>query len=104
MTALWNFILAHQVPIITTLTAAATWLTNVGFSRIISALPAPTAKSTPKYIFWFKFLNNLVGNASRANDTSVESSPNFAAAVNIQNAKVGEEKVVVDALPAKGTP
>ena len=95
MSAFWNFVVAHQLTITTTVTAAATWVTNVGFSRVVSALPAPTAKSTDRYVFWFKLLNNLVGNKSRANDTSVESSPNFQDAVNLHLAKQGEDKIVV---------
>jgi hypothetical protein len=95
MTAIWNFIVAHQLSISTTATAAATWLANVGFSRIVSALPAPGSSSTPKYIFWFKFLNNLAGNASRANNTAVESSPNFQAAINVQTTQAGIAPITV---------
>jgi hypothetical protein len=47
------------------------------------------------YNFIFKFLNVLAANIARAQDSSVESSPNFAAAVNLQNAKAGEPKMVV---------
>ena len=73
-----------------TLTAGAVW------SAFVSSLPAPTIHSTPKYQFWFKFFNTLAANFARAKSTAVENSPNFAAAVNAQNAKMGTDKVVVD--------
>jgi hypothetical protein len=99
MTSIWNFIVAHQLSISTTLTAIVTWFTNSGLTRIISALPAPSAASTPKYIFWFKFLNNYIaGNSSRANNTAVESSPNFQAAVNIQTTQAGVAPITVQAV------
>lgn len=95
MTALWNFIVAHQLAISTSLTAAGTWVVNVGFTRVVSALPAPTEISTSKYQFWFKFLNNLAGNASRASSTAVESSPNFQAAINKQTDLAGVAPITV---------
>jgi hypothetical protein len=98
------FIQAHQLAITTTGTAAVTWVTNVGFSRVVSALPAPTATSTSKYAFWFKFLNNLVGNASRANDTSVENSPNFQGALNRQTDLAGVAPMVAVPPDPKGSP
>jgi hypothetical protein len=65
----------------------------------ISSLPAPQAHSSPSYRYWFTVANRFAANWARANSTAVESSPNFAAAVNIQNAKEGTEKVVVDMAP-----
>ena len=61
----------------------------------ISSLPAPTAQSSESYRYWFTVANKFAANWSRAKSTAVENSPNFAAAVNIQNAQQGEEKVVV---------
>jgi hypothetical protein len=93
MTAIFNFLVAHQV--LCTLVAGYTW------SAFISALPSPQANSSMFYIFIFKFLNVLAANIARAQDSSVESSPNFAAAVNLQNAKAGEPKMVVQVEPQK---
>lgn len=54
-----------------------TWLANNKATKIVSALPMPTKDSSPTYIFWFKFFNNLVGNEARANLPPLEGSPNF---------------------------
>jgi hypothetical protein len=56
------------------------------------------------YQFVFKFVNTLAGNLSRAYSSKVEASPNFQAAVNIQNAKTGEEKLVVQMPAAEAKP
>jgi hypothetical protein len=101
MTNVWNFIVAHQLSITTTLTAIVTWITNVGFTKIVSALPAPAATSSTRYIFWFKFLNNFMGNASRANNSAVESSPNFQAAVDIQTTQAGVPPITVQPVIQK---
>jgi hypothetical protein len=69
-------------------------------SAFIGALPSPTANSSALYVFVFKFSNSLGGNLLRALSTRVESSPNFAQAVNIQNAKTGTDKIVVE-MPAE---
>lgn len=68
-------------------------------SAFIGALPAPTAQSHQVYVFAYKFINTLGGNVVRALQSKVESSPNFIAAVNTQNAKMGQEKVVVPLTP-----
>lgn len=45
---------------------------------VSSSLDAPTAQSTPKYRFWFKFINYVALNAGRAKNLSaIEQSPNF---------------------------
>jgi hypothetical protein len=92
MNFIWGFLNDHQV--LCTVAAGYTW------SAFISALPAPQANSSVMYQFWFKFLNVLAANISRAQSTRVESSPNFAAAFNAQNAKTGTDKVVVEMDPA----
>lgn len=69
-------------------------------SAFIGALPAPTATSNSLYKFIFSFANSLGGNILRALSTRVEGSPNFQDAVNIQNAKTGTGKVVVE-MPAE---
>ena len=71
-----QFLAAHWVQIVAA--ASTTYAAVVElFSRISAALPAPTATSTSRYIFWFKFANNLARNPERSNNTSIESSPNF---------------------------
>jgi hypothetical protein len=96
LTQIWNFFQAHQV--LCTLAAGYTW------SAFISALPAPTATSTALYRFWFSFFNYLAANIARAQNSKVESSPNFVDAVNIQNAKTGEAKIVVPITPEETKP
>lgn len=65
-----------------------TWFVNNKLTKIISAMPMPTKDSSPTYIFWFKFFNNLVGNELRANLPPLENSPNFLPAVEKHNAIV----------------
>lgn len=71
-----------------------TFITQYVWSAFISALPAPTAQSSGMYQFWFKFLNVLAANISRAKSTAVEGSPNFTPAVQqavrVQNGGVGK--------------
>jgi hypothetical protein len=60
----------------------AIWL--VGYytlSAFVSSLPAPTAKSSQVYLFFFKFCNTLGANLIRAYSTQIEKSPNWQAAV-----------------------
>ena len=85
MTTIWNFIMAHQV--LCTLAVGYVW------SAFISALPAPTAASSTMYQFWFKFLNVLAANISRAQNTKVEASPNFHAAIQLQQNQAGPKAV-----------
>ena len=98
MTAIWDFPSTHPIAfaaICSFLTAAVQYV----WSAFISALPSPTATSSAKYQFWFKFFNVLAANISRAQNSKVESSPNFVDAVNAQNAKTGTEKRVVEMTP-----
>jgi hypothetical protein len=93
MSTIWQFLVDHQV--LCTVVAGYTW------SSFISALPAPQATSSAMYQFWFKFLNVLAANISRAKSTQVESSPNFQQAVN--NLPGPENKpVVVVEVPKPG--
>jgi hypothetical protein len=91
MNALWNFIQAHQV--ICTLAAGYTW------SAFISALPAPQVNSSMFYSFIFKFLNVLAANIARAQNSSVEKSPNFQAAMNKQTDMAGVAPITVVPQP-----
>lgn len=87
--------------------AHPTMFTLVGYYVAISfvgSLPAPQASSSMFYQFVFKFVNTLAGNLARAYSAKVEASPNFAAAVNIQNAKTGEQKVIVPMTPEESKP
>jgi len=70
----------------------------------VGSLPSPQASSSLFYQFVFKFANTLAGNLSRAYASKVEASPNFAAAVNLQNAKTGEQKLVVPLSPEEAKP
>jgi len=86
-----QFLSQHQIVV----TAILTWAANSGFTIFATSLPAPTAQSSTSYQFWFKLLNNLAANLSRAKNTAVESSPNFQDAVNLHLAQQGQNKVVV---------
>jgi hypothetical protein len=92
MNTIWQFMVAHQV--ITTLIAGALW------SAFIGALPAPTATSTTFYQFFFKFMNLMAANVSRA-FASVEKSPNFQAAVDIQTKMAGQPAIDVQPAPPR---
>lgn len=81
MNAILTFISQHQIAT----TAIVTWLANSGFTIFATSLPAPTAQSSPSYQFWFKLLNNLAANLSRAKSAAVENSPNFIAAAQKVN-------------------
>jgi hypothetical protein len=52
------------------------------FSNATSSLPAPTAKSSVFYQWFFKFANGVGANLSRAFSTAVEGSPNWQSAVD----------------------
>ena len=72
-----TWIEAHWVQILAALSTSYTVVVEV-FSRVSAALPAPTAGSTSRYIFWFQFTNNLARNPERAKNLSaIEQSPNF---------------------------
>jgi len=96
MSQIWNFITVHS-----TISSLVSYYIAISF---VGSLPAPQATSSMFYQFVFKFVNTLAGNLARAYSSKVESSPNFAAAVNIQNAKTGEEKVVVPLTPEESKP
>lgn len=70
----------------------ATWFfTNIA-TALVSNLPAPTKDSSAKYTYWFKVANTIVGNLSRATNTAVEQSPNFADAVEAHLATISRVK------------
>jgi hypothetical protein len=65
-----------------------TWVFNNIITVMVSSLPAPTKDSSPKYVYWFKVLNTVIGNIARANSTAIEQSPNFHAAIEAHMAKI----------------
>ena len=73
------------------LTVISTWIFNNIITALISSLPSPTKDSSIKYVYWFKVLNSIMGNISRAAGSHVESSPNFQDAVD-KRAANGKEK------------
>jgi hypothetical protein len=92
--AVWNFPSLHPIAFAAICTGTATgaqWIWN----SFIGALPAPTATSSDKYKFWFRFLNLMAANIERSKGPKVENSPNFEQAVNKVNAQSPEEKPVV---------
>jgi hypothetical protein len=96
MNSIWDFIVSHS-----TISSLVAYYIAISF---VGSLPAPQASSSMFYQFVFKFVNTLAGNLARAYSSKVESSPNFTAAVNIQNAKTGEQKVVVPMSPEEAKP
>ncbi len=94
MNSLADFLSQHQI----IATAILTWIANSGFTMFATSLPSPTAQSTAWYQFWFKFLNRLAANLSRANNSSVESSPNFQAAVTKQTDLAGVAPIAVQSV------
>jgi len=95
-----NFASQHPVwwaTLWTTVTGAIGFL----FSNAVSSLPAPTAQSTQKYQFWFKFLNRVAANSARANNSAVENSPNFQDAVNALPGPTNKPVVIVEPPAAK---
>lgn len=87
---------AAQYPVLfATICSGFTALAGAVWSAFVSSLPAPTATSTAKYQFWFKFFNTLAANFARAKSTAVENSPNFQEAINKANAQSPVEKPVV---------
>jgi hypothetical protein len=89
MSTIIDFLKAHQV--LCTLIGGYVW------SSFISALPSPQATSSQIYTFFFKFLNVLAANIARAQNSKVESSPNFQAAVNNLPGPVDKPVVIVEA-------
>lgn len=61
--------------------AVATWVFNNIITVLVSSLPAPTQKSSARYVYWFKVANTIIGNVARAHSTAVELSPNWQDAV-----------------------
>ena len=62
--------------------SVATWFLNNIVSSMISSMPAPSKDSTPRYVYWFKVLNTVIGNIQRAHGSRIEDSPNFKDAVD----------------------
>lgn len=91
---LLGFPSAHPIAFAAICTGAATgaqWVWN----SFIGALPAPTATSTQKYKFWFRFLNLMAANIERSKGPKVEDSPNFQDALNIQTKGAGQPAITV---------
>lgn len=88
MTAIWNFIVAHDT--------IASLVAYYFASAFIGSLPAPRVDSTQLYLFVYKFLNTLGGNLTRAFATKVEGSPNFQAAVNNMPGPENKPVIVVE--------
>lgn len=59
----------------------AHFIIYIAASAFISGMPAPTATSGTAYKWAFSSLNIFAANFSRASSTTLEKSPNFAAAV-----------------------
>jgi hypothetical protein len=82
---MWNFIaqLYQQHPYSASI--ISTWIFNNIITVMISSLPSPTKDSSVAYSYWFKVLNTIIGNLSRAKNTALESSPNYQDAVVSHN-------------------
>jgi hypothetical protein len=77
-----QFLQSHPYMALSAGSIAATWVFNNILTVLVSELPAPTKDSTPKYIYWFKVANTIIGNLKRAHSTAIEQSPNWKAAAD----------------------
>jgi hypothetical protein len=85
------FVQKHPFVIVSAVSGATVWLFNNVITVMVSSLPAPTKDSGPKYIYWFKVANTVVGNLQRAHGSRIEDSPNFKDAVQKYLAQNGIE-------------
>ncbi len=90
LTAIYTFINTHGA-----FDMGAMWVISV----MISSLSAPTATSSGFYIWFFKFSNTIMGGITRAFGAKVEASPNFQAAVNIQQSAQGQPQTPIVPIP-----
>lgn len=70
-------------------------LSYAAFSALVDGMPAPTKNSGIAYQWTFRSLNIFAANPFRAKSTSIESSPNFQDAVNVQTDKAGLPRIEV---------
>lgn len=83
----------HPFIIVSFVSGASVWVFNNVVTVLVSSLPAPTKDSSPKYVYWFKVANTIVGNLQRAHGSRIEDSPNFKDAVNKLLASKGIEPI-----------
>ncbi len=81
MNPLVQFGAHHPYIIVSVVSGATVWLFNNVITVMVSSLPAPTKDSSPKYVYWFKVANTIIGNLQRAHGSRIEDSPNFKDAV-----------------------
>jgi hypothetical protein len=65
-----------------------------GFIALVGGMPAPTATSSTGYKWAFSSLNIFAANFARAAGPKIENSPNFQAALNVQQAAAGQPPTV----------
>jgi hypothetical protein len=70
-----------------------------GFIALVGGMPAPTATSGIAYKWAFSSLNIFAANFARAAGPKVENSPNFQAALNIQQVGQGQPQTPVIPTP-----
>jgi hypothetical protein len=70
-----------------------------GFIALVGGMPAPTATSSTAYKWAFSSLNIFAANFARAAGPKIENSPNFQAALNIQQAGQGQLQTPVIPTP-----
>jgi hypothetical protein len=66
-----------------------------GFIALVGGMPAPTARSSLLYRWAFSSLNLFAANFARASGPKIENSPNFQAALNIQQNAAGQAQTIV---------
>jgi hypothetical protein len=98
MDTLYNAFVAHPALFLSIWTGAFTLFQWV-FSAYASSLRAPTSTSTQNYVSWFAIVNTVAGNLARINPPKVENSPNFEAAVNLQQKMAGQPATPVQVPP-----
>jgi hypothetical protein len=70
-----------------------------GFIALVGGMPAPSATSSTGYKWAFSSLNLFAANFARAAGPKIENSPNFQAALNIQQSVAGQAPTVVVPSP-----
>lgn len=78
--------------------AICSFISKYVLDAFAGSLPAPTDKSSPYYVFTFKFANRFAANLERARNARPEASPNFQDAIDKQLALAGHEPIKVQAV------
>jgi len=85
-TSIGHFIATYQLPL------------YIIYCLYVGSLRSPTAQSSQAYVSFFAVVNGIAANLGRM-FPKVESSPNFQAAVNLQQHLAGQAQTSVKVPP-----